>query len=233
MLKISVKPASKGVTKSVCNMQEFPKNQSNKPMQTTVLTSFLQIKCTHAIDLCHLKQWIYNTDRNTLSPCSANPPPPPPPPPPTECLLVLDTINDYYGQYATYTFICCLRSVLLLIIVHSHLLWWKRCQCYIKCRTNNYLLKFWTMNRSFEPSLWPWPWTQQSNLFTRHSCLWWHTIKVWLQKDQHHCGYSRNDHILIYEPSLWRWPWRQQNSSFIWHSGSWWCTITQCLVTKG
>ena len=30
----------------------------------------------------------------------------------------------------------------------------------------------------FEPSLWPWPWTQQSNFLTRYSSLWWYTISL-------------------------------------------------------
>ena len=31
---------------------------------------------------------------------------------------------------------------------------------------------------SSEPSLWPWPWIQQSNLFTRYSSLWTCTVKL-------------------------------------------------------
>ena len=49
----------------------------------------------------------------------------------------------------------------------------------------------------FEILLWPWPWTQQSNFFIRHSGLWQCAIKVWYQKDQQSRKYSRNCHILI------------------------------------
>ena len=31
---------------------------------------------------------------------------------------------------------------------------------------------------SFEPSLWSWPWKQQSNIYTKHSSLWWYTIQL-------------------------------------------------------
>ena len=44
-------------------------------------------------------------------------------------------------------------------------------------------------------SLWPWPWIQQSNLFTRHSSLWKWTVKLsWLPKDQQFRTYNRNSH---------------------------------------
>ena len=57
----------------------------------------------------------------------------------------------------------------------------------------------WTnVHWKFEHSLWPWPWTQQSNLFTRHPSLWWHTIKLCLvARDQKLKTCSRNSCILI------------------------------------
>ena len=60
-----------------------------------------------------------------------------------------------------------------------------------------------TFTSSLNPSLWPWPWTQQSNLFTKHSSLWCCTSKLNLvgQKQNKHTknssSDSRNNHILI------------------------------------
>ena len=63
------------------------------------------------------------------------------------------------------------------------------------CQTN--------IHRHFEPPLWPWPWTQQSNFLTRYSSLWWQTIKLSLvakrsavQKIQQKQSYS--DHTSLY-----------------------------------
>ena len=66
----------------------------------------------------------------------------------------------------------------------------------------------------YDPSLWPWPWRQQTNLF-------WNTI--WLIMMHHHTEsgnkrFSSWGDILqrnIYwnsEPFLWPWPWPQQSN---------------------
>ena len=60
---------------------------------------------------------------------------------------------------------------------------------------------------SSEPSLWPWPWIQQSNLCTRHSRFWTCTVKLsWSQKNnlqnQQFRTYNRNTHISLYEPKF-------------------------------
>ena len=65
---------------------------------------------------------------------------------------------------------------------------------------------------SSEPSLWPWPWIQQSNLFTRHSNLRTCTVKLsWSPKYQQFRTYNRNSHDFIVWTQtqlLWPWPWR-------------------------
>ena len=67
---------------------------------------------------------------------------------------------------------------------------------------------------SCELSLWPWPWTQQSNLFTQRSISWLCTTKqVWSQKDQQFTTYDKNSHVLIIW-KLWTWPWRQGPNCF-------------------
>ena len=51
---------------------------------------------------------------------------------------------------------------------------------------------------SFEPSQWPWPWAQQSDLLTRHSNLWWWTfISSLVLKEPQFRRCSTNSHILF------------------------------------
>ena len=48
---------------------------------------------------------------------------------------------------------------------------------------------------SSKPSVCPWPWIQQSNLFTRYSSLWTCIVKLsWLAKNQQFRTYNRNSH---------------------------------------
>ena len=53
----------------------------------------------------------------------------------------------------------------------THLVW---LQWYQLCTD----IKLTTIRWSFEPSLWPWLWLQQSSLDTRHSSLWWCTNQL-------------------------------------------------------
>jgi len=60
---------------------------------------------------------------------------------------------------------------------------------------------------SSEPSLWPWPWIQQSNLFTRHSSLWTCTVKLSRSpKNQQFRTYSHDFIIWTQIQLLWSWP---------------------------
>ena len=47
----------------------------------------------------------------------------------------------------------------------THLVWFQRCQLYRNIQMT-------TIKWSFEPSMWPWLWPKQSNVYTRHSSLW-------------------------------------------------------------
>ena len=49
-----------------------------------------------------------------------------------------------------------------------------------------------------EPSLWPWPWGQQSKIAPQHSGSWWRsTIPTLLQEDQKLRRYGRNSWVLF------------------------------------
>ena len=65
--------------------------------------------------------------------------------------------------------------------------------------------------------LWPWAWTPQSNLFTRHSSLWQSTFKL--------SFYNKNSHFWLYEPCDLD-PEDSKLAFFTWHL-SLWCTDHQ------
>ena len=85
-----------------------------------------------------------------------------------------------------------------------------------------------------EPLLWPWPWKQQSNLFTRHQGVWWCTSnwsnQIWLQKDQKFKTYSRKSYFDYMSPVTLK---IATKFCLAWHSSLWWCITIPCLVTKG
>ena len=55
--------------------------------------------------------------------------------------------------------------------ISTHLVRLQRYQLYRNTGLTN-------IQSNIEPPLWPWPWTQHSNLFIRHSSLWWCIIKL-------------------------------------------------------
>ena len=132
----------------------------------------------------------------------------------------------------------------------THLVWLNIAQIWV---VKN-ILDWQTFNQIFNHKC-DWTWSQQSNLSTNHTSLWWYTIKVWLQKIYSLWGYSRNGHILIMWTFTVPWHWRLKNNlrnghilimwtfTVPWHwrlknnllhdTGSWWCIIIPSLVTKG
>ena len=89
-----------------------------------------------------------------------------------------------------------------------------------------------------EPFLWPWPWKQQSNFYTKHSSLSRCTIKLNLVAKRSAVQqitpyYGRSSHIRLNEPSVWPWTWRQQTNLLARHFGPRCCIIIPRLVTEG
>ena len=85
----------------------------------------------------------------------------------------------------------------------------------------------------FEPSMWPWPWTQQSHLFHM-------TLRLMMLYYQTKFGCKRTSSLeateivtfWLYKLSLWPWHWTQWTNFSAWHSGLWHCITISGLATK-
>ena len=118
----------------------------------------------------------------------------------------------------------CLHRVCLLVVIPQHT------QFGCKDISSTKSIGLTNIQWSFEPSLWPWPWTQQPNLFTKlMGDRGVSTLKLSLVAKRSavlKIQYSKNKSYFNICP--WRW----QHNLFAWHSGSRWCITIIRLATE-